>query len=340
VNFVSVRLDTLAFKASRSQRKLVNRWNRFVIVGEDSEHMDTEPEMTRRKPIKMPPFSLVDSIHTSESGFRDGLVAPLHKFETTLEPSSFTEEKYALFKQYQRSVHSDDSTPSGFKRFLVDSPLLDERIPYTNAPPSHLPRNYGSYHQMYRLDGQLIAMGVIDILPNCVSSVYFMYDIQWEKFSLGKLSALREISLVREMHEAGAPRMNFLYMGFYIHSCQKMRYKGEYSPSYLADPETYDWFLLSSCLPLLETNRCAVFSHPERSLAGLPDEEEDTPELPPLDEDDLDQILVVSDVRDNTILTVPINTTAYWEYEDIRYEVLACVHGLGVATAKDVLLTF
>ena len=31
-------------------------------------------------------------------------------------------------------------------------------------------------------------MSVIDILPNCVSSVYFMYDKNWERFSLGKVS--------------------------------------------------------------------------------------------------------------------------------------------------------
>jgi hypothetical protein len=31
-------------------------------------------------------------------------------------------------------------------------------------------------------------MGVIDILPNCVSSVYFIYDKAWEKFSLGKVA--------------------------------------------------------------------------------------------------------------------------------------------------------
>ena len=31
-------------------------------------------------------------------------------------------------------------------------------------------------------------MSVIDILPNCVSSVYFMYDNKWERFSLGKVS--------------------------------------------------------------------------------------------------------------------------------------------------------
>lgn len=30
-------------------------------------------------------------------------------------------------------------------------------------------------------------------------------------------------------------------MGFYIHSCPKMRYKGKYRPSYLLCPETYEW---------------------------------------------------------------------------------------------------
>jgi len=63
---------------------------------------------------------------------------------------------------------------------------------------------------------------------------------------------LREISLAREIHEAGVSEMRYLYMGeyfharlifgterdigFYIQSCQKMRYKGEYAPSYLLDP--------------------------------------------------------------------------------------------------------
>lgn len=62
-----------------------------------------------------------------------------------------------------------------------------EDIPYPEPPASHLPRKYGAYHQMYRLDGELIAVGVIDILPHCVSSVYFMYNSKWERFSLGKV---------------------------------------------------------------------------------------------------------------------------------------------------------
>lgn len=123
----------------------------------------------------------------------------------TLEPSTLTTEKYALYEKYQRDTHQDDdNTPGGFKRFLVDSPLRvslyfvhgivepqrlakDEPIPYTSTPPKHLPSNYGSYHQMYRIDGVLIAMAVLDILPNCVSSVYFVYDKAWEKYSLGKV---------------------------------------------------------------------------------------------------------------------------------------------------------
>ena len=35
-------------------------------------------------------------------------------------------------------------------------------------------------------------MGVIDILPSCVSSVYFMWEKEYEKFSLGKVSSHME----------------------------------------------------------------------------------------------------------------------------------------------------
>jgi arginyl-tRNA---protein transferase len=108
-----------------------------------------------------------------------------------------------------------------------------EAIPYPSGKPAHLPSYYGSYHQLYRLDGRLVGMGVIDILPSCVSSVYFMWEKEYEKFSLGKvghmehtretyshlnlrhpqLSALREISLAKEFHDAGVTQLKHLYMG-------------------------------------------------------------------------------------------------------------------------------
>ena len=41
------------------------------------------------------------------------------------------------------------------------------------------------------MDGKLIAVGVLDILPHCISSVYFYYDTDYSCLSLGKYSALR-----------------------------------------------------------------------------------------------------------------------------------------------------
>lgn len=71
---------------------------------------------------------------------------------------------------------------------LTPRHFKNEPIPYRASAPDYLPSQYGSFHQMYRLDGELIAVGVIDILPGCVSSVYFMYDPKHDKYSLGKVN--------------------------------------------------------------------------------------------------------------------------------------------------------
>lgn len=54
--------------------------------------------------------------------------------------------------------------------------------------PAH---GYGSFHQQYWLDGRLIAVGVLDILPKCVSSVYFFYDPDFSHLTLGTYGSLR-----------------------------------------------------------------------------------------------------------------------------------------------------
>ncbi|KIY71463.1 hypothetical protein CYLTODRAFT_429499 [Cylindrobasidium torrendii FP15055 ss-10] len=275
----TIKLDVSEFKPSKSQRKLVNRWNRFVMNGAD-EDVAMDPrcvvdlhqriverptlyhsQPARAKGKKAAEFIWPAAIHASEQAFAE---EPVHDFQVELEPSSYTQEKFDLYRRYQEDIHNDHKdNPSGFKRFLVSSPLRPEPIPYMHEPPAHLPKQYGSYHQLYRLDGKLIAMSIVDILPSCVSSVYFVYDKSWENYSMGKLSALREISLAREIREAGVTSMGYLYLGYYVHSCQKMRYKGEYSPSYLADPITYGWYPLDQCKKVLDKNRYACFSIPE-----------------------------------------------------------------------------
>ncbi|XP_014800817.1 PREDICTED: arginyl-tRNA--protein transferase 1 isoform X2 [Calidris pugnax] len=182
-----------------------------------------------------------------------------HKLEVRLVPVSFEDPQFkasfnqsaTLFSKYQMAIHKDTPSDCGeneFTRFLCDSPLEAENAP--NGPEC----GYGSFHQQYWLDGKIIAVGVIDILPYCVSSVYLYYDPDYSFLSLGVYSALREIAFTRQLHEK-APDLCFYYMGFYIHSCPKMRYKGQYRPSDLLCPETYAWTPIEQCLPLLEHSK-------------------------------------------------------------------------------------
>ena len=47
------------------------------------------------------------------------------------------------------------------------------------------------------MDGKLIAVGVVDILPSTISSVYVYYDIEhYASLSLGVYTALRWVSVI------------------------------------------------------------------------------------------------------------------------------------------------
>jgi len=174
------------------------------------------------------------------------------------------EESFQLFKKYQMKIHEDKEdewAESGFKEFLCDSPLAYEEVEGCQVL-------LGAYHQHYLLDGKLIAVGVLDILPGCVSSVYFYYDPEYSHLSLGTYSAIREIQLTVGLG------LKYYYLGFYIHSCDKMRYKGRYSPSDLLSPSAYTWHPIQQCIPLLETNKYSTLNQessavPRRAKANL-----------------------------------------------------------------------
>lgn len=106
---------------------------------------------------------------------------------------------------------------------------------------------YGSFHYQYFIDEELIAVGVIDILPECISSVYFYYNPDYSFLSLGTYASLREIALVRELSKK-CPALSNYYLGFYIPTCPKMRYKSNMKPSYLLCPEVFTWHLLDENL--------------------------------------------------------------------------------------------
>ncbi|XP_068955215.1 arginyl-tRNA--protein transferase 1 isoform X4 [Petaurus breviceps papuanus] len=182
-------------------------------------------------------------------------------FEDPEFKSSFR-QSLSLYAKYQMAIHKDTEAECGeaeFTRFLCSSPLEAEN------PPNGPDYGYGSFHQQYWLDGKIIAVGVIDVLPHCVSSVYLYYDPDYSFLSLGVYSALREIAFTRQLHEKTS-QLSYYYMGFYIHSCPKMRYKGQYRPSDLLCPETYVWVPIEQCLPALENSKYCRFNQDTKAV--------------------------------------------------------------------------
>ncbi|XP_061645512.1 arginyl-tRNA--protein transferase 1 isoform X2 [Phyllopteryx taeniolatus] len=166
----------------------------------------------------------------------------------SFEDPQFTasyQQSVALYTRYQMAIHGDDPSECSESEaeYSVDGPAM----------------GYGSFHQQYWLDGQIVAVGVIDILPSCVSSVYLYYHPDFAFLSLGSYSALREIAFTRQLQKQ-SPKLSHYYLGFYIHSCPKMRYKGQYRPSDLLCPETNVWITIEQCLPHLENSRYARFN--------------------------------------------------------------------------------
>ncbi|KAK7978287.1 arginine-trna-protein transferase 1 [Apiospora saccharicola] len=232
----TLRLDSSKFHATKDQRHAINRFNKYVAGDEYTKKAarlyPRSREQAKKRDVE---FDLVERIHEAEAQTLKNPPHPLHDFEVTLEPDVFSEEKYAVFENYQRIVHHEGPesiSRDGFKRFLCGSPL---RRSVFQSNEDSKERQLGSYHQCYRLDGKLVAIGVLDLLPDCVSAVYFLYHESIHKWQPGKLGALREIALATENG------YRWWYPGYYIHTCPKMKYKMDYAPQYLLEPDTLEW---------------------------------------------------------------------------------------------------
>lgn len=119
-------------------------------------------------------------------------------------------ERLDLYRSYQAAVHgkkSDGDEPSDPASSLVE----DGGIPggELHARDGH---------------GRLLAVSVIDVIGDALSSVYCYYLPAERKRSLGTFMALAEIDHARNLG------LNWLYLGFYVAGCSKMTYKARFGP--------------------------------------------------------------------------------------------------------------
>lgn len=99
------------------------------------------------------------------------------------------------------------------------SPMDAEEYAATFCPPNVFAREMAYY------DGdRLIALGLVDVTPNAVSSIYFYYHPDAAAWSPGVASVLFEIEWARQMGGA------HLYLGYRVAGCPSTAYKAQYGP--------------------------------------------------------------------------------------------------------------
>lgn len=122
--------------------------------------------------------------------------------------AEYTEEKRELLERYLAARHTGPmvAEEESMREYMYDT-------------PGH------TVCMDYRLDGRLVGSGLVDLLPRIVSSIYFFFDPELERRSLGIYSMLKEIECARDR---GA---RWFHPGFYIRDLSAMRYKAEFRPA-------------------------------------------------------------------------------------------------------------
>jgi arginine-tRNA-protein transferase len=127
-----------------------------------------------------------------------------------------TDEKFELYLRYACAWHGKDKTHEdreGFESFLYESPV--DTVEYTYRDAS----------------GRLLAVGICDLCPESLSSVYFYFDPADAHRGLGTFGAVYELE---QAARAGVP---YYYLGYWVEGCGAMQYKNTFRPCEVLHPD-------------------------------------------------------------------------------------------------------
>jgi arginine-tRNA-protein transferase len=175
------------------------------------------------------------------------------------------DERFQIYKKYQMNIHKDPIekvSKERYNRAWGETDLIDNKgikLPSdlnkkTNHPEIY-PKKYGTYNFIHRIDGKIIAVGIWDILPTSLSSVYLYYDTDYQFLDLGVFTAIREIEYVKSFHDLIDNNFKYYMMGFYCETVQKLRYKGFYQPTELLDRYTMNYVYLKDVQKLISDGK-------------------------------------------------------------------------------------
>jgi len=81
----------------------------------------------------------------------------------------------------------------------------------------------------YFLDDRLVGVGYVDALSVGLSAIYYFYDPDLRERGLGTWNVLSVIA------EADRRGLAYVYLGYFVHGCRSLEYKGRFRPA-----EAYD----------------------------------------------------------------------------------------------------
>ncbi len=82
---------------------------------------------------------------------------------------------------------------------------------------------------LYIVDDKLVGVDLIDILDDGISSIYFFYDPDYDKLSLGTFSLIYQIKLAKILD------LEWIYLGYWVEGCKAFAYKPNFKPQQILD---------------------------------------------------------------------------------------------------------
>ena len=116
---------------------------------------------------------------------------------------------YSLYEKYIAVRHKDgDMYPANSQQY-----------------DSFLKKNLGnSEFLVFHLKGIPVAVAVTDVLSDGLAAVYTFFDCDLSSRSLGSMAILYQIEYCQRLN------LPYLYLGYWIRDCEKMRYKTAFQP--------------------------------------------------------------------------------------------------------------
>jgi arginyl-tRNA--protein-N-Asp/Glu arginylyltransferase len=132
--------------------------------------------------------------------------------DLTVQRPTVTSHHVRLYNAYHEDMHVRRGWPL--------QQITEERYAQTFvAAPGEFAREF-----LYVDGGKLVGVGLVDVLADSLSSLYFFHDPAIRSSGPGMFSLLQELRFARELG------LRHHYLGYWVAECQSMAYKAQYRP--------------------------------------------------------------------------------------------------------------